>query len=332
MNWSSFFDKLNIPQASQEVIENRTNTGFSATFLSAIHVTGPDAAKFLQGQVTCDINQLTHTPTESMLGAHCTHKGRALFVFRAVALDAESILLIIPSSMEDIALAALKKYAVFSKVALSISDYRWLMVATPLGALPLIHHPGTNKVAINSLQITIGLDEHVSLVGQPNWESLESCWQTLSESSAAQPPSFTDYWFIELGLAHIVPATHELYVPQMLNLQATAQGISFKKGCYTGQEVVARMAYLGKLKKRTYKIEIASTGTLAAQAALFDEQGKKVGHTLTAAPDYTRENYWLALAVIDNNRVDHALFADEECHQIVNLAALPYAIPKGINE
>lgn len=88
---------------------------------------------------------------------------------------------------------------------------------------------------------------------------------------------------IRAGIGQVMPQTRELFIPQMLNLQAVG-GVSFKKGCYTGQEIVARMQYLGKLKRRLYRLSLATSETPAPGTPLFSpSHNSSIGEVVIAA-------------------------------------------------
>lgn len=88
---------------------------------------------------------------------------------------------------------------------------------------------------------------------------------------------------IRAGIGQVMPATRELFIPQMLNLQAVG-GVSFKKGCYTGQEIVARMQYLGKLKRRLYRLQLEADELPEPGTALFSPtHGSSIGEVVIAA-------------------------------------------------
>jgi folate-binding protein YgfZ len=167
------------------------------TTYGLLKITGPDAKKFLQGQLTCNLDEVTEEPR---LGAHCNPQGRIISLFRIFLKD-ENYFLQMPPSMIPIALKALKKYAVFFKVELS---------------------DASSEIKISEK------------INQQNKQAE-----------------------IENGIAEIYPETSEKFLPHELNLP-TLGGVSFNKGCFTGQEIIARMQYRGKLKTRLFSTPISS--------------------------------------------------------------------------
>ena len=217
-------------------------------------VRGADAAKFLQGQLTCNLNYLSDT--QASLGARCTQKGRMQSSFR-ILLQGDGVVLAMATELLEPQLADLKKYAVFSKSKLTDESAAWvrfgLMNAEPaLTSLGLELPAETNSVVRNDTLIAI----RVSPDRAELWVPAEQGDAVRNQLAATLEQTDLNEWLlgqIRAGIGQVMPQTRELFIPQMLNLQAVG-GVSFKKGCYTGQEIVARMQYLGKLKRRLYRL------------------------------------------------------------------------------
>ncbi|AIB35346.1 folate-binding protein YgfZ [Pseudomonas simiae] len=217
-------------------------------------VRGADAAKFLQGQLTCNLNYLSDT--QASLGARCTQKGRMQSSFR-ILLQGDGVVLAMATELLEPQLADLKKYAVFSKSKLTDESAAWvrfgLMNAEPaLTSLGLELPAETDSVVRNDTLIAI----RVSPDRAELWVPAEQGDAVRNQLAATLEQTDLNEWLlgqIRAGIGQVMPQTRELFIPQMLNLQAVG-GVSFKKGCYTGQEIVARMQYLGKLKRRLYRL------------------------------------------------------------------------------
>ncbi|AZD14373.1 folate-binding protein YgfZ [Pseudomonas chlororaphis] len=261
----------------------------SAFFCSLSHegvlaVRGPDASKFLQGQLTCNLNYLSDS--QSSLGARCTQKGRMQSSFR-ILLEGDGCLLAMATELLEPQLADLKKYAVFSKAKLSDESALWARFGlgnadTLLAGLGLELPPEDGAVARNDGLIAI----RVSADRTELWAPADQA-EVLREKLAAQlPEGDLNQWLlgqIRAGIGQVMPATRELFIPQMLNLQAIG-GVSFKKGCYTGQEIVARMQYLGKLKRRLYRLALNAEELPAPGIPLFSPtHGSSIGEVVIAA-------------------------------------------------
>jgi tRNA-modifying protein YgfZ len=240
--------------ASGEVLADLSHLG-------VIAVQGEDAASFLQGQLTCDLRLVTED--RSTLGAYLSPKGRALALFR-IHKRPEAYYLALPSTLVQPVVRRLRMFVLRSKVAIEDASEAWVRVgvsgpdierslASRLGAFPQKVGAAVLKDGISILRIP-GPHARVVLLGQ-DADTMERLWTDFRKTAT---PVGRDAWElldILVGIPEVYPATVEAFVPQMLNLQALG-GISFTKGCYTGQEIVARTQYLGKLKRRMYRAHV----------------------------------------------------------------------------
>jgi len=290
-------------------------------------VRGSDAAKFLQGQLTCNLNYLSDT--QASLGARCTQKGRMQSSFR-ILLQGDGVLLAMASELLEPQLADLKKYAVFSKSKLTDESAAWvrfgLMNADPaLTELGLELPAETDSVVRNDTLIAI----RVSPGRAELWVPAEQGDAVRNQLAATLEQTDLNEWLlgqIRAGIGQVMPQTRELFIPQMLNLQAVG-GVSFKKGCYTGQEIVARMQYLGKLKRRLYRLSLATSEMPAPGTPLFSpSHNSSIGEVVIAAKaDQTVE----LLAVLQAEAADSEdvhLGALEGPH--LQLLDLPYTLDR----
>lgn len=247
-------------------------------------VRGSDAGKFLQGQLTCNINYLSLE--HASLGARCMVKGRMQSSFRILP-EGNGYLLAMASDLLEPQLADLKKYAVFSKATLCDESAAWARFglqggATALQALGLdvpanagatVRHEGLIAIAVS--------DGRTEL-----WVPADQAAGVREKLAATLPEGSLNDWLlgqIRAGIGQVMGPTRELFIPQMINLQAV-DGVSFKKGCYTGQEIVARMQYLGKLKRRLYRLALDQQDVPAPGAEIFSPtHGSSVGEVVIAA-------------------------------------------------
>lgn len=290
-------------------------------------IRGEDSHKFLQGQVTCDVKKLVASDGFSLtcLGAHCTPKGRMLFSFRAIELDTETIALDLPLTLLESALQRLKKYSIFYKVTLvdAREDYSCLLlhrsqldaIAETFSRLPT----GANVCVQENGHLLIQLSENYFQC----WFYQQSTSAIVSTECARDDEGYWDAVAIALGVGEVRPETVELFIPQMLNLQVLANGISFTKGCYTGQEIVARMQYLGKLKRRMYRLRSDMTKPLAPGSPVYTlEHQQTVGHVVLS----TALNQEL-LAVLAEDAVNaNQVYADTEHQHQLAVLSLPYLV------
>jgi folate-binding protein YgfZ len=221
-------------------------------------VRGSDASKFLQGQLTCNMSYLNEH--FSSLGARCTQKGRMQSSFRIVS-QADGYLLAMAHELIEAQLADLKKYAVFSKSKLTDESAGWARFGLSqaddvLNGLGLELAPQSSVVA--------RADDLIAICVSPGrvelWAPAEQAPALQERLAGGLREAPLNDWLlgqVEAGIAQVMPQTRESFIPQMLNLQAVG-AVSFKKGCYTGQEIVARMQYLGKLKRRLYRVDLCA--------------------------------------------------------------------------
>lgn len=224
--------------------------------LIAVH--GPDADGFLQGQLTCDVRQVT--PDQSTLGAFCSPKGRALACFRLFRREAR-LYLTLPQALTEPTLERLRKYILRAKVTLENAHDGLLglglaglhaetVLTECFGTLPptanAVMHAPADGSGITILRLP-GTTPRFALYGPLS--NMQPLWKTLAPVvtfTGAEPWRLLD---ILAGLPTVYRETVDAFIPQMINLDLLG-GISFQKGCYTGQEIVARTHYLGKLKRR----------------------------------------------------------------------------------
>ena len=261
----------------------------SAFFCTLSHegvlaVRGADAGKFLQGQLTCNLNYLSDT--RASLGARCTQKGRMQSSFR-ILLEGDGVLMAMASELLEPQLADLKKYAVFSKSKLTDESAAWVRFGidhgdAALGSLGLELPAETDRVVRSDGLIAI----RVSPDRAELWVSADQAGAIKGKLSALLAEGDLNQWLlgqIRAGIGQVMPGTRELFIPQMLNLQAVG-GVSFKKGCYTGQEIVARMQYLGKLKRRLYRLQLDASELPEPGTQLFSpSHGSSIGEVVLAA-------------------------------------------------
>jgi folate-binding protein YgfZ len=219
--------------------------------LAALHVAGPDAAPFLQGQLTNDVEALA--PGSLQLSAWCSPKGRVLVNFIVRRIEAERIELLLPRLLLESVRRRLSMYVLRSKVTIADASSATVRIGIggPAAAARLaaagasIPEPYRSATFDGSILATLTGSRFVVFVAADQAPAL---WDRLASARAAGFPCWR--WLtIRAGVPMILPPTQDQFVPQMLNLDALG-GVSFDKGCYTGQEIVARTRYLGRLKER----------------------------------------------------------------------------------
>ena len=250
---------------------------------AVLAVRGPEAAKFLQGQLTCNLNYLS--ATASSLAGRCTPKGRMTSSFRILP-EGDGYLLALDGDLRDSQLADLKKYIVFSKATIADESAEWQRFG--LGHCDAL--PAELAALLPEENDAIRPHEHLLAIRLPGARA--ELWTRAAQAdvlaqhlrSLLSEGSLNDWRLAQIraGIGQVVGATRELFIPQMINLQAVG-GVSFKKGCYTGQEIVARMQYLGKLKRRLYHLSLAGPAPAAGSELFSPVHGSSVGEVVLAA-------------------------------------------------
>lgn len=307
--------------------------------MGAISIQGPDSQKFLQGQLTCDLVKL---PDEHLsLGSHCNPKGRMISAFHVLKISQTEFVLLMPQDLVATALAALKKYAVFFKTQLEdvSQSQHWLALcgrdagAAASQLLSLSHDSRADLVPgqLRSFDhnghraLAACLGERNVVIQLP-LEQAADLWLKLGQKLAGSGPTAGSYRFwqqllIEAGEPQIYQSSSELFIPQMVNLHLLG-GVSFKKGCYTGQEVVARMQYLGAAKRRMYRARIDGGELPQPAAEIFAPSGgSSVGNLVQAcrAGDDVE-----LLAVLTKSKVADGESLQLADGRVLELLELPY--------
>ncbi|UCD70088.1 MAG: folate-binding protein YgfZ [Betaproteobacteria bacterium] len=256
------------------------------TDFGLITAAGPDATEFLNSQFTSNVAALS--AQHAQYSGYCNPKGRLLatmLLFR----EGDAFWLSLPAELAASVAQRLQKYVLRSKVMLASSnaDLAMFGITGPqaAGALTALLAPPAER---SFAAIREGTGSVITLPGDRylvvcRAHQARTMWRTLSSKMR---PAGSNWWqlqTIRAGIATVTSATQEAYVPQMLALDAYG-AVSFDKGCYPGQEIVARMHYLGDLKRRLYYGHGNQNQTLVAGDQVVDaRQGKPVGNVVNAA-------------------------------------------------
>ena len=252
-----------------------------------IEIKGKDAREFLNNQFTNDLKSLSEN--ESSLGAWCSIKGRVLYTFR-IWCENESFSLLLPSVQTESFLKKLRMFILRSDVTIDQNQDKFVygLSGNKTDQLPE-NIPENNHSLINSdNDLVIGIPAPIPR------------FIIISDHEKNEHGS-TDNWRlldILAGIPEVLPKTADMFLPQMLDLENLG-GLSFQKGCYPGQEIVARVKYRGELKKQLYKARTKTSNRIEAGAALvITNDGQTLaGHIVSAA--LLDENNWAVLAAIN---------------------------------
>jgi folate-binding protein YgfZ len=291
-----------------------------------IQLSGEEKVKYLQGQITADVNKLA--ANIAFLACHCDFKGKVWSVFYTIAWQ-DSILLIPHKSVIEKSLAELNKYGVFAKVDITNQSDNWQItggsgaifekaIEDLFGELPR----GERKVTSNTYGLVISIEqpEQRFLVLQPKNA------EKLLENFKLQDNELWEIADIKAGIGDIHDTTINEYVPQMLNLQAL-QAIDFEKGCYMGQEVVARTKYLGRNKRAGFILTTDSNiNNLSGEQLEYQigENWRPGGKILRSGAD--SEQTWAFAVLANDTEVGSAFRVKSSPNTIFVTQALPYTL------
>ena len=274
-----------------------------------LSIEGPEAEQFLQGQITCSAPGVT--PALSSPGAYCTPKGRVVASFQLLRPRDDAFWLRMRGDLLETAARAFGKYIVFSKAKLATVDLVGIglhgagvgaVLRDLLGALPETQHA------------TVGHGDGLLLRGDADGTRFEywgpaaaatALWSHCAPRCTAVGPHYWRHLQIRAGNAEICAATSELFLPHQLNYHATG-AINFNKGCYTGQEIVARTHYRGQVKRHLLCATVNGPAP-AAGSAITDTAGKAVGDVVNGVdirPGAAEILAIVADAVIDGESAD----------------------------
>jgi folate-binding protein YgfZ len=284
---------------------------------SALKIYGPDAERFLQGQLTCNLTDITKGG--SHYGACCSAKGRVVANFN-ISFDGESYWLVLPVKSAEVLDKHLQKYKVFFKATIENCAQSHLI----FGQWQLSNSSAATEIAKieNGHQLVISNNRQILIVAE---DSLEDEGISFAPTLDWQLANISD------GIYFVDNDQHEQWIPQHINWHKL-DGISFNKGCYTGQEIIARLQYLGKAKKALY--HYSSAGNSASEDALaiisnttttkiFDSNGKTQG-------DIVLQRNGEVLAVLNGENPDVCLYLTDSQEFPLTLQNLPYTKKKDV--
>ncbi|HAS64428.1 MAG TPA: tRNA-modifying protein YgfZ [Vibrio sp.] len=318
MDWLNDFAPLSL--TSSDTLPDLMLTNLSSW--GVVTLVGNDAKSYLQGQVTCDVVQLDKST--ATFGAHCDAKGKVWSVFRLFH-HKDGYALFEPKSLIEKQLVEIKKYAIFSKVDIEQSEDVLLglfgaqaeVVVDGLSPERGDVRPiaGGSAVRIDQQRWLLVMDQShaISFIDNTTAEKVEqSLWRRLD---------------IEAALPIIEQSEQCEHIPQALNLQAL-DGISFKKGCYTGQETVARAKYRGINKRAMFIVKGHTANDLGEDLDLeravgenWRGAGKLIAHYRFS------DGETIGLAVLPNNlEIDTQLRLSSQPESIWSIQPLPYSL------
>ncbi len=324
---------IHFGNSATELQDTRTATVITdLSHYSLLRFSGEDTKTFLQSQLTCDIREIN--PHRAQYGSYCTPKGRILATF-LLWQQGNDFLMQLPTSLAAAIQKRLSMYVLRAKVTLTDASDDWIRIgiAGPHAAALTDTITGTSSGFNQSLQVMHEKEisilylsqQHIELITTPG--NAPELWNRLNQHATAAGAGCWDWLTITTGIPVILPETQEIFLPQMINLDAVG-GVSFKKGCYPGQEIVARTQYLGKLKRRMFLAHIDTVQTITAGDALYssDMADQSSGNIVNAA--LSPHGGFDVLAVIQQSSVDACRIHWQSLQgPTLEISPLPYPLP-----
>jgi folate-binding protein YgfZ len=299
--------------------------------LGLIKASGEDALSFLHGQFTNDLNQVN--PNLSQLSSYCNAKGRMLAIFRVFKKD-DDFYLILRRDVLEVVLKKLTMFKLMAKVDLTDASDELVLfgIAGPDSDSILseinISAPAEVDHCIQENENTIiriqSESSRLLFVSKP--EKAISLWKSLSEKTIQTNSDIWDLHDIQSGIAQVTAETSEAFIPQMVNLELIG-GVNFQKGCYPGQEIVARTHYLGKPNRRMYRISIDTiTDPLPGTNIFSTKDGEQPVGKIVSSKKSSNDNS-NALAVLRTAKEnDNELHLESLTGAKITIQKLPYSL------
>lgn len=347
-DWQSFLEQKNARfdggmLAGFSEPRRESEAAASATVLSVLsdhallRVRGTDAQGFLNNQLSNDVRRVD--AAHGQLSAWCNAKGRIITLVRAFK-RADDYYLLLPTDLRETVRERLQRFILRAKVTITSDDN---LVA--LG----VSGPQTDssvRAVLPDAPATVDgclTKDGVTLLHPPGMHpryvviapvaAARALWERLAPPVIPVGPQAWTWLDIAAGVPRIGAAASEQFVPQMVNLELL-NGVDFKKGCYPGQEIVARMHYLGRLKQRMYRAHAESVVAPGAPVFAPDLPGQSTGAVIAAA--VAPAGGCDLLAVLHTSSAAAGMLRLEPANGglPLQLLPLPYALPteNGSNE
>ena len=296
--------------------------------LGLIAFSGEDTGNFLQGQVTSDVRQLR--PVRAQYSGCCTPKGRMLANF-LLFRTGDDVLMQLPADLQTFIQKRFSMFILRSKVKPrdARDEVVRLGVAGPDAAARV------RSIGATLPEADLGISEaggmYVIRFSPTRFQIVApvergpELWDRLSANT--RPVGYPVWQWLEIraGVPTIVPATQEQFVPQMVNYELVG-GVSFQKGCYPGQEIVARTQYLGKVKRRMYLAHVEGADAGAGDELFTpDMEGQVTGMVVNASPAPTG-GYDLLAVIQQSSAEAHPVHLKSTAGAVLKLEPLPYTV------
>src|ERR1700674_89027 len=297
--------------------------------LALIRFSGNDAREFLHSQFCNDVKKLDGT--QAQLNGYCSAKGRLLASF-LLWQHGDDYLLQLPAELRESIQKRLAMFVLRARVKLSDPPAEFFRLGLSGSQAENLLHEFFGAVPKAEFELKQGEQASIIRLGADRFYLLVEfknalvVTQALAMRCTAVSPLRWSWLDIRAGMPTITQATQEQFVPQMVNFELLG-GVNFQKGCYPGQEIVARTQYLGRLKRRMYLAHIAAEN-VAAGDSLFsaDLEGQTSGTIVNAAPAPGGGQDVLAVIQIDSAQRQSVHWKTADGPQL-QLQPLPYSLP-----
>ena len=292
---------------------------------TALLVAGPDAGSFLHAQFTNDVTSLAIGAVQH--NGYCSPKGRMLACFPMAHTAEAEYLLVVPLGISQALVRRLRMFVLRAKVVVTPLDdtHACIGIAGPAGVNG--EQPRALSVTRREAETVLALPDGRLLAVCAEGGAL-SFWETVARSATPAGSPVWDWLAINAGIPVITAPTQDKFVPQMLNWELVG-GVNFQKGCYPGQEIVARMQYLGKLKERLYRAHVHEDSEFPPGTALYGAQfgEQSCGMIVNAAPAPGGGSDVLAVIQIASALNDRVRVSPAAQAPVLELLPLPYPVP-----
>lgn len=282
--------------------QTSSNSITALAHLAIVKITGKDAVHFLQGQLTCNINELTES--NSFFSAFCNAKGRTISTL-LILKSADAFFIVLPVELVDKVSNKLKMYILRADVQLTDVTDKFGLIglntehADLLASLP--KEPFATSQA-SEISIKFPANNNRYLLISPVSQAPALWTQFITDYAHVAINS--DSWLyqdISAGVPWLTQTSSEQYTPQMLNIDKLG-GISFNKGCYTGQEIIARTHFLGKAKRELFLAECTSDTLIDENSKIItDESEQTIGHILSSQSHAKNYRILVVMPVTDTH-------------------------------
>jgi len=305
---------MTIWQSKLELIKNKWSNQqlseiaglYALPHLTSVSVIGDGAEKFLQGQLTCDMDEVSES--QYRIGACCTPKGRMVAIFRVFKVE-NGYQFILEAEIADAFIKHLSKYIPFfpAEIGYTQPTQACFGLSVNLNEISnLADMTNCNLCPFGTAKLMAYSDNRWLLVCSE--ETLDKYWSEFENRDLIASSNDWQYLDLQQKLASIESSSIEKFLPHEIGLEDMA-GVSFTKGCYTGQEIVARMHYLGKLNKHIQLLKSSSTLEIVAGESVvveINETPTKIGDLVNISTNSSGET--LALICIKDKFLEFSEF------------------------